>query len=511
MGHTRQATGSVCGNGAYQIDDTDSASTDGFTQIHRFQLIPDLKGSCTVLYNSRRQIDPLLEHVRKTGRLNCVSFAQKRDPCMSLFQKIKCTFEPRRNTDPYLANIGVTVSTNPAGLRPQPRATPQSLDPDGPRTLVVRTDANYFKEIDLATLEPIGVAQQQQLHPDLKGPLSCAHAQYDHESGDLYNYNLDFGSVSTYRIFKSSLTTGKTEILAAISEKEVPPAYIHSFFLTEDFVILAVWSSHFESYGIKILWDRNILDSIGQFNPESKVKWLVVDRRHGRGLVATFESPAMFSFHTVNAWQEQRSETSKSVDIYCDLVQYPTLDILHRFYYENLVSTGPGVSKYAEEAERSKTSQSLVRYHLANVPLDPVKEQQPTQAQNAEIILQVHSPSVGELPTINPSYSTKRSRFVYSVVDQGYSSFFDGIAKLDTETLEVTYWRQLRHTPGEPIFVPDNTREGEDAGFLLSVILDGDKGTSYLLCLDAKTMEETGRAECDNPVGFGFHGHHVPH
>jgi len=49
----------------------------------------------------------------------------------------------------------------------------------------------------------------------------------------------------------------------------------------------------------------------------------------------------------------------------------------------------------------------------------------------------------------------------------------------------------------------------EDDGVLLSVVLDGPAGKSYLLVLDAQTMTEVGRAQLDGVVGFGFHGTHV--
>lgn len=57
----------------------------------------------------------------------------------------------------------------------------------------------------------------------------------------------------------------------------------------------------------------------------------------------------------------------------------------------------------------------------------------------------------------------------------------------------------------------DPAGRAEDDGVLLSVVLDGDRGKSYLLCLDARDMTEVGRAEVDGVVGFGFHGEHVPH
>lgn len=91
------------------------------------------------------------------------------------------------------------------------------------------------------------------------------------------------------------------------------------------------------------------------------------------------------------------------------------------------------------------------------------------------------------------------------------SSFFDGIAKVDMETGEYIIWGHDHHTPGEAIFVPSSADTAdEDAGHLLSIVLDGDRGTSYLLCLDARTMKEVGRADCSLPVGFGFHGQHNP-
>lgn len=461
-------------------------------------MIPDGKDSCKVLYNSRRQIDPLLEEIRKTGKLELLTFGQKRDPCTGFFGKLKSVFEAGGNDDPAFNNIGVTISSNPSGLAPRPN------------TIVAKTDSAVMKQIDSATLEPIGIAAQKVLHPDLKGPLSCAHAQYDHETGDMFNFNLDLGASSTYRVFKSSLATGKTEILATISNKSIPAAYIHSFCMTADYVVLGIFCAHLAGGGAKILWERNIMDAISPLDPKSKVKWLVVDRKHDRGLVATFESPPMFCFHTINSWQEPATDGSDSVDLYCDLIEYKSTDVFHRLYYENLVSSGPGVSKFASDEGRSKTNMNFARYRLAKVPTGAAPKSPISSPGKAEIMFELAGPKVGELPTINPSFSTKKARYVYTIIDRGLSSWVDGLGKTDLETKETTYWSDKRHTPGEPIFVADNTREGEDAGYLLSVVLDGDKGTSYLLCLDAKTMEEVGRAECEVPVGMGFHGNHVP-
>jgi torulene dioxygenase len=482
---------------------------DGFTHFYRFQLIPTTDGSCKVVYNSRRQVDALIEEVRKTGKLVGFSFGQKRDPCMSFFQKLKCIFEPSRAVPgPEGYNVGVTIRPDVPGFEANSRPDEIGQKTSQLKNLVTFTDASSIKILDPDTLEPVGVADQSKLHPALTGPLSCAHAHYDPVTGDLYNYNLALGRNSTYRIFRVSAATGKTDILATISGSDIKPAYVHSFFLTEEYVVLGIWPAHLAAGGMSMLWERNLLDAISSFNPAAETKWLVVDRKNGRGLVAKFSSPAMFAFHSVNAWQE---EADGNTDIYCDLVQYPNLDVLHRFYYENFISSGKGVAKYAEKEMRENVTPSLVRYRLASIPSKgtiPEKE-----LHKAEITMTIPGPSIGELPTMNPKFSSKKARYVYSTADRGHSSLWDSIAKTDLETKEVIYWEHKNHMPGEAIFVPvpadDPTGETEDAGVLLSVILDGDKGSSYLLCLDARDMKELGRAEVDVAVGMGFHGSHT--
>ena len=471
---------------------------------------------------------------------------------MNFFQKLKSVFEPKLlYADGHgIYNIGVTLSLDPSA--PAYQAKVEDIDPSATdRHLVARTDAAITKAIEPDTLEPIGVTSQQSLHPSLTGWMSASHAQIDPITGDIYNFNLSFNLIfaCTYRVFCTSRSTGKTEILAIISERDVLPAYIHSFFMTDDFVILCVWNSYFAAGGAKVLWERNLIDAISPFDPRATTKWLVVDRKHGRGLVAKFDSPAIFSFHTVNAWQERNPSSSPSsssdavTDVNCDIIQYPSLDVIHRFYYDNLISTGSGVSNWAgNDIDRSSQKPSLVRYKLSNIPLDrpstrswfPPWATTTTSSSPAQQLLQFPTRLVGDLPMINPHYRFRKHRYVYTLCDRGLSSFVDGIAKLDIDTGLAVYWGTRNHTPGEAIFVPKHSNrnerveeteksgqedweksnhrgegDDEDEGYLLSVVFNGDTGTSYLLCLDAKSMTEVGRAEAEMAVPSGFHGIHT--
>lgn len=60
--------------------------------------------------------------------------------------------------------------------------------------------------------------------------------------------------------------------------------------------------------------------------------------------------------------------------------------------------------------------------------------------------------------------------------------------------------------PSEPVYVPAPGSSAEDEGVILSVVLDGTRGTSFLLLLDAKTFIEQARAEVPQHIPFGFHG-----
>lgn len=323
---------------------------DGFSMVHKFEIIDRHDSSPpSVRYSSRSQVDALLERARKDRELPGVSFGQRRDPCDSFLKKVKSVYTAAsRKAGGDLANVNVTVFRTPGKSENE--------------ALSVMTDASVRRGFDPATLEPFGVAEQGSLHPDLSGPISAAHPSVDPVTGDFFNFNVTFGPTSTYRFFKTEMSTGKTEILASISDKKLPPAYIHSMFLTESYFIFCIWPSYFAGFGASLLWERNFRDAL-KFDKSAQCHWLVIDRRGSRGIVKRFTSPAMFAFHSTNSFEEVQQDGT--VDLFCEIVQFPDMDILERFYYENLVSTGSGVAKYTTDASRHP---SLVRYKLAGIP-----------------------------------------------------------------------------------------------------------------------------------------------
>ena len=502
------------GPGSYQVE-THKGNTfsishwfDGFTQVHRFQIITpsESPSSVRVFYNSKTNVDAFIEDIRRTGDLNGFCFGQKRDPCESYFKKMTSLFIPAVTSllrldsrDPSLQNTGVTISPNFPGLdSAQPKNKRHNTEL---KSLWLKSDNAHLKEIDPETLEPIGIADQSKLHPSLTGPLAGAHAKTDPVTGDVFNYNLDFGKKVVYRVFCISASTGKTTIIAKIMDAEA--AYIHSLFLTENFVILCVWNSHIAAGGMKMLYTRNLVDAITPLDPNTRPKWYVVDRKHGKGVIATYTSNAFFCFHTVNAWEERPGGQGGKTNIIADMTIYDNLDIVKRFYYENMKGTAPGSRDYF--GSKGDTSRPrLTRWKLGDV-LGSSKA-------SRDAICEWEAPKTysPELPTVNPRTFTHPHRYVYGVTDSGLSTFFDGLVRVDMEKHNEIVWREHAQTPGEAIFVPDPNGKRELDGVLLSVVLDGNKGKSYLLCLDPTTMREMGRASLASAVAFGFHGNHLP-
>ncbi|CRK21561.1 hypothetical protein BN1723_017938, partial [Verticillium longisporum] len=503
------------GPGACKVEDTKSGTLhishwfDGLAHTHRFDIVEDesVAGGIRVQYSSRRQSEALEKDIRDSGAYRSLSFGQRSDPCMGMFRKLMSVFRRmkiERSTD--LDNVGVTVNADIPGLRSLAQGHKDSGHATLPGNVFIGTDAAVFAEIDPKTMERLGVISHQKLHTQLRGPEAPAPGHRDPETGDYISFNADFGRKGVYRVFLSSAETGKTTILASFNGT---PAYIHSFFLTRNYAIICVPSSHLKLGGAKVLWEGSIVEALQPFDNSLECHWYVVDRRLGKGLVGEFASPAGFFFHSTNSFEDDEG------NIICELVAYPSTMLIHRLYYDILLNRDGKGEQFLYDSKRLvETFPGLVRYKFLKTDLvspgSKVKAPLPSPSKEWEI----PAPHVGELPTINPAYACRRHRFVYSLIDRGYSTLYDGIAKTDTQTREVLVWSgPTGHTPGEAIFVPRPSTvdkpSREDDGVLLSVVLDGHNRTSYLVCLDARTMEELGQADCNFAVGFGFHGQHV--
>ena len=113
------------------------------------------------------------------------------------------------------------------------------------------------------------------------------------------------------------------------------------------------------------------------------------------------------------------------------------------------------------------------------------------------------------MPRINYGRCHERPyRYAWGCGSDG-TGFFDRIVGADLEDRTSKVWSEPECSPGEPVFVAAPDSAGEADGVLLSVVLDAARETSFLLVVDAATMEELGRATVPHHIPFGFHGQYA--
>ena len=113
-----------------------------------------------------------------------------------------------------------------------------------------------------------------------------------------------------------------------------------------------------------------------------------------------------------------------------------------------------------------------------------------------------------EFPRVNPKVECYPHQYGYALKTGGVHGFSD-LLKFDLEAgTTQTYRVGDNCAGGEPVFVASSNGEAEDAGYLLSVIYNGDTQLSELHIIDAQDFEAKplGIVKLNARVPFGFHG-----
>ncbi|KIK63401.1 hypothetical protein GYMLUDRAFT_41098 [Collybiopsis luxurians FD-317 M1] len=494
------------GPGTYHIPSSTNPSQsidiqhwfDGLGMNHRFEIHP---GSQRVSYSSRKSCEDFESDISKQGKIPMVSFGQQPDICQSIFRKFFTTFQQlaspiQPNDSPSGVNVSVTLSPDMPGWDKIIEGLPSEVklhDHSGPRYLVAKTDADMLQLLDPLSLEPLASATYKTLDSRLDGQLSAAHSCRDKETDEFYNFSCKLGGrFPTYKVFRIN-GNGAVDIIAQI--KDAPPSYLHSFAMTSKYVILAIWQAHIAGYGLSILYNQNIAQSIEKWKPNVDSLFYVIDKKNG-GVIAKYKTPPFFCFHQINAYDDPGKD-----DIIIDMSVYKDHSVINSLYLDKLRTLS---------LENPTPIGRPRRFRLASVTTSPSRGKTARDAQ-VEFTL---SPSESiELPTINPSNYHQPYRYAYGV-NKSFSpglehTFADRIIKLDMQDAEGgghKFWGVPGYTPSEPVFVPRPDGKAEDDGVVLSVVLDGNQGKSMLIILDAQNMEECARAEMKTVSPINFHG-----
>lgn len=458
---------------------------DGVGVAHRFEISKDGQ----VFYRNQNIAPSYEKRLREQGNSNGMVLFSAMDPCQSIFRRFINTFQPLVQASENInVNVGLAFPSIPASRDVQGRVQEWR---DG---VVLSTDASTLLEIDAESLAPLQLFQYVDINPRLKGLLSSAHHHQDVKTGAYYNFVLELGPRPCYRFFV--LDGGERRTGQILAEIYTTPSYIHSFGMTENYLIFVQPPLYFALHGLDIKAKGGLVEAM-RWEPTSPTKVFVIDRHGTRGLVKTYELPAFVFFHQVHCWEEQcsNSDGTSGTDLFMRLPTYYDHRVIHRYYLH-------GMGHPSCLADDPTVMPRLRLIKLANVA-DPVA--------GVATITDDRFPIPMEMPRINYWASQQRADAIHYAYGLGFkndqpAAWMNRIIKLDYLNDQLLEWHQEGCYPGEPIFVARPGATAEDDGVLLSVVLDQPSDTSFLLILDAATLQETSRATYAGRIAMSLHG-----
>jgi carotenoid cleavage dioxygenase-like enzyme len=378
----------------------------------------------------------------ENGKISIKEFAT--DPCRTLFQKVKSYFIAPALTDN--GNISIIRYGE---------------------ELLATTETPLPILFDQQTLESLGHFEYED---ELEGQIEPAHPHYSPD-GAVYNYLLKYGLRSKYQVYKMDAGGRTRELITSIHAPN--PSYMHSIGMTENYIILVEFPKIVNPLELKF-GDKPLIANY-HWKPDLGTKYRVIDKSSGECM--TYEGYPVFAFHHVNAYETEHNT------IVIDFVAFEDASVLDELYLDKVRSEEP----------------SPVSGHLTRATI--------RLSEKHHVNLQRLSDKLIELPRINyERVNMKPYQYVYGAGTTVEGNFLDDVTKIDVKNGESWKWHRTGCYPGEPVFVAHPQAEAEDEGVLLSIVLDTEANETFLLILDAQTMEEVGRSVVPAVIPFNFHG-----
>lgn len=414
---------------------------DGLAMLHAFTFHEG-----EVRYSNRFLRSDAYHTVFDEGSLNYRGFAS--DPCRSLFKKFFTFLIPNSHPAVHNANVNVAKLAN---------------------AYVALTEVPLPVKFDLETLETLGVLDYQDALPKDKC-WESAHPHYDMGQKKALNYLIQFGRASYYILYELEDDSTQRNIIAKVPVEE--PAYMHSFAITQNYIILTEFPLVVNPLDFVIKNQAFIKNFTWQ--PQRGTRFTLVDRRNGN-VTRNYVTKPFFAFHHANAFEQDGL-------IHMDIVTYQDASII----------TGKSLYVNSDKTSNDNHPSQLERFSLS---LDTL-----------EITSKLLLSKSNEFPRINEKLDGLPYQYVYLASFNDQSGDSEGLYKVNVATKEILEWSEEGCSAGEPVFVAKPGGQMEDEGLVLAVILDHVQGDSFLLILDGKSFKELGRARAPHVIPAGFHG-----
>ena len=448
---------------------------DGLAQLHRFHI-----SAGSVRYSSQPLHSESQRLNTEAQRIAVSEFGTHRsdDPCAGIFRRFFSNFSASAGED----NCNISIA--PLG-----------------DAVVALQERRHGLRIDPDTLASRG---QVKLGDGIAGQTTTAHPHYSADGRTVFNMTTSYGPKSSYCFYTQPNAAGGGEARVVASIPVSHPAYLHSFGLSEHYLVLAEWplTTHPLRLATMNFGRRAYIENFS-WKAEQPTRFHLV-HRDTAAVIGPYTAPACFAFHHVNAYDETAADGARVVHV--DLCCYDDSSIIQAFYLDNL-----------RQQKLSIPLPNVRRYTL------PVPADGKLAPSSAAIQPRVLSPHQLELPRINYARVSGRPyRFCYGLgrdeavetgkLDgSGDAWLFSSIVKLGVQDGQTATWSELGCHPSEPLFVPSPSAaaDAEDDGVVLCIVLQPGSQSSFLLVLDAASMKELARASVQSLLPVGLHGMYV--
>jgi carotenoid cleavage dioxygenase-like enzyme len=329
--------------------------------------------------------------------------------------------------------------------------------------LLATTEVTSMIEFDRTSLDTVG---EFVFNDDLKGQFSCAHPQVDPKTGEQFNFVVNISKECKYTIYKTSEGSDRREELYSFSNAEF--IYNHSLFLTTNYLIIPFGPLRAKPMDFL----TKPISEVIKLDKEADCEILVLNRNTLK--VNIIESPSFLYLHSINAFE-------KNNKIHLDFVEYTNCDVApyQKLYFDNIRNEDCLLSTQISRITIDLEGYTLTRDVLINKNV--------------------------EFPRINESFSGKEYRYIY-LSNKNDSMLYNSIIKVDVESKKVIEQKFGENFVSEPIFIANPTATTEDDGLVFVNIIDIDKKLSFIVYLDAKSLEIAYKAYLPIQMPLALHG-----
>ncbi len=300
-----------------------------------------------------------------------------------------------------------------------------------------------------------------------------AHPKYDFATKKYFAMGLKKSLAKTLVLFTLDDQNNDVQILNEISLDIFP--LIHDFMLTKNYIVLIVPPIEFSIWNM-VFNQKSYGDSIREAT-DFTTQMIVCDKQTG-AFVSEFKMPHFFSFHHVNAYEENSKICFDSI----------VTEDSRIFDYLNV---------WNKKSRPKSTTQTMLRHFEVDL------ESSEVEYDNYDGLTNIEFPSM-KLDAIgtkmNYCYLIQSSR-----PDEPLA--FNKLVKTDLRSSKSKLFEFEEHQVcGEALFVPRGPSVIEDDGYLLSLGYDRHRDESFLQIVEAQRMVHQARIWLGRRVPLGFHG-----